>query len=399
MTYLDHAATTPLHPDAIAAVNAQFALVGNANSLHGPGRAARRVVEESREAVAAAFGARPSHVVFTGGGTEADNLAVKGLYWARREEDPRRVRVIAAKIEHHAVLDALYWLEQHEGAELDWLPVEPDGSVRPESLEAALAVDPESAALVTVMWANNEVGTVLPIPALVEIAHRYGVPIHSDAIQAAGHLPVDLLDFTASGLDAMTVTGHKLGGPIGVGALLLGRETRLTALQHGGGQERDVRSGTLDTPAIAGFAAAATAARAEQVAEFERLCALRDRLIAGVQAAVPDAILSGPPLGQAKPGDAPDRLPGIAHFCFPGCEGDSLLLLLDARGISCSTGSACSAGIAQPSHVLLAMGAGEELARGSLRFSLGRTSTEADVDALLEALPAVVTRARAAGLS
>ena len=395
MTYLDHAATTPMHPDAIAAMNAQFVLVGNANSLHGPGRAARRVVEESREAVAAALGARPSHVVFTGGGTEADNLAVKGLYWARREEDPARTRIVAAKIEHHAVLDALFWLEQHEGAELSWLPVEPDGSVRPEALEAALAQAPETVALVTIMWANNEVGTVLPIAELAAIAHRYDVPIHSDAIQAAGHLPVD---FGASGLDAMTVTGHKLGGPIGVGALLLGRQTRLTALQHGGGQERDVRSGTLDTPAIAGFAAAAVASRAEQPAEYERLTALRDRLIEGVLAAVPDAILSGPPLGQSKPDD-PDRLPGIAHFCFPGCEGDSLLLLLDARGISCSTGSACSAGIAQPSHVLLAMGAAEELARGSLRFSLGRTSTEADVDALLEALPAVVDRARAAGLS
>jgi cysteine desulfurase len=396
MTYLDHAATTPLHPEAIAAMTAQFDRVGNANSLHGPGRAARRVVEESREAIAAAFGARPSHVVFTGGGTEADNLAVKGLYWSRREEDPRRVRIVAARIEHHAVLDALFWLEQHEGAELTWLPVEPDGSVRPEALEQALAAEPQTVALVTLMWANNEVGTVLPIPELAGIAHRYDVPIHSDAVQAAGHLPVD---FTASGLDAMAITGHKLGGPIGVGALLLGRETRLTALQHGGGQERDVRSGTLDTPAIAGFAAAATAARAVQAEEFKRLSALRDRLIEGVLATVPDAVLSGPPLGQTKPGDAPDRLPGIAHFCFPGCEGDSLLLLLDARGISCSTGSACSAGIAQPSHVLLAMGTAEDLARGSLRFSLGRTSTDADVDALLEALPAVVTRARAAGLS
>ena len=396
MTYLDHAATTPLHPEAIAAMNAQFVLVGNANSLHGPGRAARRVVEESREAVAAAFGARPSHIVFTGGGTEADNLAVKGLYWARRDEDPRRVRIVAARIEHHAVLDALFWLEQHEGAELDWLPVERDGSVRPEALEAALAAAPETVALVTVMWANNEVGTVQPIPELTEIAHRHDVPIHSDAIQAAGHLPVD---FAASGLDALTISGHKLGGPIGVGALLLGRETRLTALQHGGGQERDVRSGTLDTPAIAGFAAAATAAHADQPAEYERLTRLRDRLIKGVLAAVPDAVLSGPPLGDGKPGDAPDRLPGIAHFCVPGCEGDSLLLLLDARGIACSTGSACSAGIAQPSHVLLAMGASEDLARGSLRFSLGRTSTDADIDALLEALPAVVTRARAAGLS
>jgi cysteine desulfurase len=306
---------------------------------------------------------------------------------------------VAAKIEHHAVLDALFWLEQHEGAKLDWLPVRPDGSVAPEALEAALAAAPETAALVTVMWANNEVGTVLPIRELVEVAHRHGVPIHSDAIQAAGHLP---LDFTESGLDALSITGHKLGGPLGVGALLLGRETKLTALQHGGGQERDVRSGTLDTPGIAGFAAAVTAARSEQPKEYARLCALRDKMIEGVLRAVPDAVLSGPPLPEFEDRPEPesaDRLPGIAHFCFPGCEGDSLLLLLDARGISCSTGSACSAGIAQPSHVLLAMGRSEELARGSLRFSLGRTSTDEDVDALLEVLPAVVGRARAAGLS
>lgn len=393
MTYLDHAATTPLHPDAVAAMTEQFARVGNANSLHGSGRAARRVVEESREALAEAVGARPSHIVFTGGGTEADNLAVKGLYWARRAADPRRSRILAPKTEHHAVLDPLHWLVEHEGASVEWLPVDEYGRVDPAVLHEAIRRDPgpQSVALVTVMWANNEVGTVQPIHDLVAVAHAHDLPIHSDAIQALGHLP---LDFTASGLDAMTITAHKIGGPIGVGALLLDRKAELTPLLHGGGQERDVRSGTLDTPAIAGFAAAATAAVRELDHESHRLAELRDLLIDGVLQAVPDAVLSG------DPDRGPEsRLPGIAHFCFPGCEGDSLLLLLDARGIECSTGSACSAGIAQPSHVLLAMGVSPELARCSLRFSLGRTSTAEDVKTLLEALPAVVDRARSAGLS
>jgi cysteine desulfurase len=391
MTYLDHAATTPLHPAALAAMTEQLARVGNASSLHGSGRASRRVVEESRETLAIALGARPSHLVFTGGGTEADNLAVKGLFWARRTADPRRVRILAPKTEHHAVLDPLFWLEEHEGARIDWLPVDPQGLVDPAVLDAAIRADPDTVAFISIMWANNEVGTVQPIHDLVAVAHAHDVPIHSDAVQAFGHLPVD---FTASGLDAMTVTAHKVGGPIGVGVLLVDRGAKLTPLLHGGGQERDLRSGTLDTPAIAGFAAAAEAVTKDLAEESARLAGLRDRLIAGVRAAIPESVLSG-----VSGGEAEARLPGIAHFCFPGCEGDSLLMLLDARGIEVSTGSACSAGIVQPSHVLLAMGADPELARGSLRFSLGRTSTEADVAVLLEALPAVVARARSAGLS
>ena len=390
MTYLDHAATTPMHPDAIAAMAEQFARVGNANSLHGSGRAARRVVEESREAIAEALGARPSNIAFTSGGTEADNLAVKGLYWSRRAADPRRVRILAPKIEHHAVLDPLHWLSEHEGAAVDWLPVDKNGRVHPDVLEEAIRRDPDSVALITVMWANNEVGTVQPIRDLVAVAHEYGLPIHSDAVQAVAHLP---LNYAASGLDAMTVTGHKFGGPMGVGALLLDRQVEPVPLLHGGGQER-ARSGTMDTPAIAGFAAAATAATREMEHEAARLADLRDALIEGVLAAVPDALLSG------DPDRTPEaRLPGIAHFCFPGCEGDSLLMLLDARGIECSTGSACSAGIAQPSHVLLAMDADPDLARGTLRFSLGRTSTPEDVKTLVDALPAVVDRARSAGLT
>jgi cysteine sulfinate desulfinase/cysteine desulfurase-like protein len=384
MTYLDHAATTPLLPEALDAMTAEFGRVGNPSSLHAAGRRARRVVEESREIIAGAFGARPSEVVFTGGGTEADNLAVKGLFWARRAADPRRTRVLAGAIEHHAILDAVQWLADHEGARVDWIPVDPHGRVHPAALAEMIGDD---VALVTVMWANNEVGTVQPVPELAAVARAHGVPLHTDAVQAAGQLEIGL---ATGGVDAMTISAHKLGGPLGVGALLLARGVDPVPVLHGGGQERDVRSGTLDTPAIAGFAAAVQVAAGRRAEHAYRLTGLRDDLIAKVRAAVPDAVLNGDPA---------DRLPGNAHFSFPGCEGDALLMLLDARGIECSTGSACSAGVAQPSHVLLAMGADTERARGSLRFSLGHTTTQADVDALAAAIGPVVERARRAGLS
>ena len=366
---------------------------GNASSLHSSGRRSRRVVEESREQLAAALGARPSEVVFTGSGTESDNLAVKGIWWARRAADPRRRRVLASAVEHHAVLDAVEWLVQHEGATVDWLEVDEHGRVHPDVLREALERDPSDVALVTVMWANNEVGTVQPVRELADLAHEHGVPLHSDAVQAVGQLPVDV---AASGVDALTITGHKFGGPLGAGALVLGREVGCVPLLHGGGQERDVRSGTLDAPGVAGLAVAAALAVERQPELHARLTGLRDDLVARVRAAVPDAVLNGAPVPAAGRRTA-ERLPGNAHFSFPGCEGDSLLLLLDARGVEVSTGSACSAGVARPSHVLLAMGADEDSARSSLRFSLGHTSTTADVDALLDALPAVVERARRAG--
>jgi len=391
MTYLDHAATTPMLPEAIAAMTAELARVGNPSSLHAAGRQARRVVEESRETIAAAFGARPSEIVFTSGGTEADNLAVKGLYWSRRREDPRRRRVLVSAVEHHAVLDSGRWLADQQGAEVEELPVDEYGRLDPQTLRETVEREPASVALVSVMWANNEVGTVQPITALTAITQEHGIPFHCDAVQAAGQLPVD---FAASGVDAMTVTGHKLGGPLGVGALFLGRNVTPHPVLHGGGQERDTRSGTLDTPAIAGFAAAASVAAQRQPELATTLSSLRDELVRRVRAAVPDARYNG------DPSSALDRrLPGNAHFSFPGCEGDSLLLLLDARGIACSTGSACSAGVAEPSHVLLAMGVDTDVARGSLRFSLGHTSTRADVDRLAEVIGPIVERARRAGLS
>lgn len=376
-----------MHPAAAAAVAAEMSVVGNASSLHASGRRARRVVEESREAIATALGARPSEVVLTGGGTESDNIALKGLYWARRAEDPRRRRVVVSSVEHHAVLDSAQWLAAEQGAEVVLLPVDAAGRVSPDSLEAVLADDPGSVAVVSVMWANNEVGTVQPVAQLAQVARAHGIPFHTDAVQAVGQLPVS---FEASGVDAITVTGHKFGGPSGAGVLLLRRGLACTPLTHGGGQEREVRSGTLDVPAVAGLAVALRIAVDEQPDRAARLARLRDDLLVRVCAAVPDAVVNGA-------GAGPQRLPGNAHLSFPGCEGDSLLMLLDARGVECSTGSACSAGIAQPSHVLLAMGCEEDRARGSLRFSLGHTSTPQDIEALADVIGGVVERARRAG--
>jgi cysteine desulfurase len=386
--YLDHAATTPMVPAAVEAMTRHLLEVGNPSSLHASGRHARRVVEESRETIAQALDCRPGEVVFTSGGTEADNLALKGIYWARRAGDPARRRVLATAVEHHAVLDPLHWLGAAEGAEVELLPVDEQARLDVDALRASIERDPGSVALLSVMWANNEVGTLQPLDEVVALAAEHGIPVHTDAVQAVGAVPVD---FAACGVDALTLTGHKVGGPYGVGALVVGREVEVTALVHGGGQERDIRSGTIDAPAIAGFAAAVEVSVKQQSEHAARVGALRDDLVARVLEVVPDAHLHGAALDPV----GAHRLPGNAHLGFPDCEGDSLLMLLDARGIECSTGSACSAGVPQPSHVLLAMGCTEEAARHSLRFSLGHTSTAADVDALVGAIGPVVERARA----
>jgi cysteine desulfurase len=300
---------------------------------------------------------------------------------------------VVSPAEHHAVLDSVEWLAKHDGADVTWLPVEPTGRVTPEALHAALGTGAD-VALVSVMWANNEIGTVSDLAALADVAHAVDVPLHTDAVQAVGQVPVD---FAASGVDALTMTGHKLGGPMGAGVLLLRREAECTPLLHGGGQERDVRSGTLDVAAIVGLQVATTVAVTEREDRADRLASLRDRLVAGVVAQVPDAQLNGAPLDDVVAG-GPGRLPGNAHLSFPGAEGDALLMLLDARGVECSTGSACSAGVARPSHVLLATGADPDRARSSLRFSLGHTSTDDDVDAVLDVIGPVVERARRAGM-
>ena len=373
-------------PVAIEAMVREFGHVGNASSLHAAGREARRVVEDGREEIAHAVGARPNDVIFTSGGTEADNLAIKGLYWSRLKADPKRKRILASAIEHHAVLDPVQWLADSEGAEVFWIPVDSNARIDLAALRNEVERNPESISFITVMSANNEVGTIQPIAEVVAIANEYGIPVHSDCVQLFGKAP---FDFETSGLACATLSGHKIGGPVGVGALLVKRGIDLVPVLHGGGQERDVRSGTLDTPAIASFAAAAKSAVAQMGTEDVRLRALRDDLVAQVVTLIPDARVNGD-------ADSSGRLPGLAHFTFPGAEGNALLLLLDAKGVQCSTGSACSAGVPRPSHVLLAMGMSESEARSSLRFSLGRTSTQADVDAVAEVIVPVVERARLA---
>jgi cysteine desulfurase len=371
--YLDHAATTPMLPAAREALIGALDLVGNPSSIHSQGQNAKRMLEEARERVAASLGCDPIEVVFTSGGTESINLALKGLFWAR---NPRQ-RILVPRGEHHATIDTVEWLEQHEGAILEWIPVDAVGRIRLDALADALAAH-DDVALVTAIWANNEVGTIQPIAEITALAAEHGVPVHADAVAAYGHIPVS---FAGSGLAALSVSAHKIGGPLGIGALVLSRTASVTPLIHGGGQQRQVRSGTQDAPAAIAFGVAAQQ-------PFPTLAPLRDRLIAGVQQAVPSAVLRG---------DAVNRLPNNAHFTFPGCQGDSLLFLLDAAGVSVSTGSACQAGIPEASHVLLGMGLSESEALGALRFTLGHTSTEADVDALLAALPAAVERASRAG--
>ena len=393
--YLDHAATTDVLPAAIDAMVEQMRNGGNPSSLHATGRDARATVEYARERIARAIGADPAEVIFTSGGTEADNLAVKGIYWKRREEDPQRTRILVSSIEHHAVEETCEWLEKAEGAQLEWIPVDAHGSVNPQTVRELIEKNPEDVALVTVMWANNEVGTVQPIPEIAAIAAEYGIPVHSDAVQAFGAVPID---FHTSGVATLAISGHKIGGPMGIGALVATRAVQLTPVLHGGGQERSVRSGTIDAPAIAGFAEAAVHSVENLPEESARIAALRNELVAAISALIPQAHLSGEnPLTEEYPGQK--RLPGNAHFTFENAEGDTLLFLLDMQGISSSTGSACNAGVTRPSHVLMAMGMDEDTARSAQRFTLGHSTTGADIARLIAALPAAYEQAAKAGLS
>ncbi|WP_029202767.1 cysteine desulfurase family protein [Ornithinimicrobium pekingense] len=391
--YLDHAATTPVLDEVVEVVVRTMRQVGNASSLHSPGREARRVVEESRERVAEALRVRPSEVIFTSGGTESDNIAVKGTYAARlaagRDSGARRDRLVVSGVEHHAVLDSVEHLVRHQGARVTWVEPDADGVVTPQALAAAIEADggPGTVALASVMWANNEVGTVQPVPELAAVAHEHDIPFHSDAVQALGQVPLDL-----SAVDLGVVTGHKIGGPLGVGVLTAGRDQSPVPLTHGGGQERQLRSGTLDTPGIAGLAEAVAHAAEHQASHARHLSVLRDALIEGALALDDGITVSG----RWSPGDVTGRLPGNVHLRVADCEGDSLLYLLDAAGIACSTGSACQAGVPRPSHVLLAMGVPEAEARGALRLTLGHGSERADVDAFLAALPPALERARRA---
>lgn len=388
MHYLDHAATTPLVPAARAALIETLDLVGNPSAVNAAGRAARRIVEEARERIAAALGAHPSEVIFTSGGTEADNLAIKGTYAARHTAEPARTRVVTSAIEHHAILDSVDYMTESSGATAVFVEPTVVGAIAPDALTSALG-DGADVALVSIMWGNNEIGTIQPIAQLAAVCRELGIPMHSDAVQAVGHVPVD---FSASGLDLLTLTGHKLGGPVGSGALLARRDAALAPQLHGGGQERKVRSGTLDARGVHALAAAVETAVAGLDDEMTRVIALRDKLIRGALALG----LGIEVTGAWTPGSAADRLPGNAHLRVPGADRDALLFVLDAAGISCSAGSACTAGVTRPSHVLTALRIGDADAAGALRFSLGHTSTEEDVDAVLAVLPDAVARSQAA---
>ena len=385
--YLDNAATTPIRPEVLEAYKDYLQLLGNPSSVHTSGQQVRQALEESRESIAKVVGCDRSEVIFTSGGTESDNLAIKGLFWQRRNEDATRKVIITAGTEHHGVIDPIEWLENHDGAEVVLVPVSYYGELDLEWLSSYLADNHENVALISLMWANNETGVITDIGGVTAMANKYSIPVHSDAVAAFGHMPVS---FRNSGLAAMSITAHKLGGPVGVGALIVSRNTKLVSIIHGGGQERGLRSGTMNAPAAKAFALAAERMQAELEKEIARLNDLRAKLIEGVLSITPEISLTA---------SNAERLPNIIHFTLAGASGESLLFLLDQKGIFVSTGSACQAGVNRPSHVLIAMGRTEDQAKGCLRITFGHESTGADVDAVLEALPQAIESALKAGLS
>lgn len=367
---------------AIDALNLQISRLGNASSLHTQGRSVRKEVEEARETIASVAGCGPSEIIFTGSGTEANNLAIKGFYWKQARAHPERNIIIISAFEHHAVMDPVEWLEAHEGAHVIQIPVTGNGVIDLEALAEIVEINREKIAVIAVMHSNNEVGTVQPIPEVVRIAA--GIPVHTDAVQSFGKID---FNFDSLGVTSATISAHKVGGPLGVAALILQRGIDITPILHGGGQERDIRSGTLNAPAIVSFAAAAQDAESNRVARYSSIRELRTFLIEALRTKISDIRVNG---------DVEPALPGIANITFPGTESDGLLLLLDAEGIACSTGSACSAGVPQASHVLLAMGISERDARSSLRFSLGVSNTRSEIDHLASVIGSVVERSRAA---
>ena len=371
--YLDHAATTPMFDVAIAAMNTSLRKLGNPSSLHTEGRSTRKDVEDAREKIAQAIDCQPSEIIFTGSGTEANNAAIKGLFW----HSDKKV-ILISSIEHHAVLDPAHWLVEHEGAQLIEIPVTSDGVIDLEYVKKIVVDRGSEIALISVMHSNNETGVIQPIADLVKIAGD--IPVHCDAVQSFTKVP---LSFKQLGLFSMTISGHKVGGPLGIGALILRRAVEIPALLHGGGQERDIRSGTLNAPSIVALAAAVEA----KLYNAADVASLRDAFEAGVLASRPDAVING---------KSADRLPGISNITFPGTQSDSLLLLMDSQKVSCSTGAACTAGVHRPSHVLMAMGLTDVVSQSSLRFSFGSTNSQADVDYALSVLPDVIERGLAA---
>ena len=373
--YVDHAATTPLSPAAFKAITDQLQELGNPSSLHTHGRATRKSLEDARESIAREVGALPSEVIFTASGTEANNIALKGLWWNGKARG--KSIVVVSAIEHHAILDPAHWLETHEGAEIVVVPVDVHGVIDLEFLRNLVATRGDQIAVISIMHSNNETGVLQPIEEVVSIAGS--IPVHTDAVQSFKKVPLSYKDL---GVTALTLSAHKVGGPLGIGALILRRAYEIPALLHGGGQEREIRSGTLNAPSIVAFCAAAT-----ESYPAAAVATLRDNFIKALSAAIPDAYING---GSSQ------RLPGIVNVTFPGTQSDTLLLLLDNAHVSASTGSACSAGVHEASHVLLAMGHTETTAQSSLRFSFGAASTQADVEFVMSVLPDVIARGRAA---
>ena len=375
--YVDHAATTPLSPAAFKAITSQLQELGNPSSLHTHGRATRKALEDAREAIAQQVSCLPSEVIFTASGTEANNIALKGLWWNGKAHG-KKVVVISA-VEHHAILDPAHWLETHEGAEVIQVPVDVQGVIDLDFLKDLITKRADEIAVVSIMHSNNETGVIQPIQEVVAMAGK--IPVHTDAVQSFKKVPLSYKDL---GVTALTLSAHKVGGPLGIGALILRRAYEIPALLHGGGQEREIRSGTLNAPSIVAFSAAAT-----EMYPSADVQTLRDNFIKAVHQAIPDAYVNG---------EASKRLPGIVNVTFPGTQSDTLLLLLDNAHVSASTGSACSAGVHEASHVLLAMGHTEATAQSSLRFSFGAASTQADVDFVMSVLPDVISTGRAAHL-
>lgn len=385
--YLDHAATSPIRPSVLAHYSKALQQVGNPASVHSFGQSSRQMLEEAREIIAECIGCDRNEVIFTSGGTESDNLAVKGLYWRRNSQDPNRKLIVTSAAEHAAVLDAVNWLVLDQGAEAHFVPMDEDGVLDLTDFSKVINERANEIALVSLMWANNEIGVVHPIAQIADMAKRHSIPVHSDAIAALGHIPVHFRD---SGLQALTITGHKIGAPVGIGALILARSEKLTPVFHGGGQERNLRSGTPDAASASALAIAVREAVREQPNKQELHAKLSNKLIAGVRQIAPDVKVSS---------ENVPRLSNNVHFRFPGCLGDSLLFLMDVNGVSISTGSACAAGVSSPSHVVLSLGANADEAMGTMRITFGHTTTEADVDAFLEAFPKAYEGAKKAGLT
>lgn len=383
--YFDNAATAPISEVALQAFVEQSRQVGNPSSLHTFGRAARKDLEEARERLADLTDSHSTEVIFTGSGTEANNLALKGIFWHRNSADSTKRILVISSFEHHAVLDPAVWLKEFAGAELVQIPVSQSGFIDLSALDNLIKTRGSEIALISIMHANNEIGTIQPIKLIVEMAKTFDIPVHTDAVQSFGKIP---LSFKELGVFAMTLSAHKIGGPVGVGALILQKGVDITPLLHGGGQERDIRSGTLNAAGVVSFVAAAQSALRELDSNAEKVFNLRRRLIQAVQDEIPDATLNGLMEGET--------LPGIANISFPNTESDALLVLFDAEGIACSTGSACSAGVQEASHVLIAMGLSPAQARSSLRFSLGVTNTDSDIEYLRTCIKRVIDRARAA---